>query len=83
MEEARNNAQKSRILELPKEPYVVLSNNNERLTFYYGHLKSHRNGMNIEDKEWIKYGGDILTVVFDETFANYHNICSTVIGSMS
>ena len=61
---------------LQKEPYAVLSNNNATLTFYYDHLKSVRNGMNIDDK-LVNHRDDIVTVVFDESFANCHNICST------
>ena len=63
---------------LQKEPYVVLSNDNENLTFYYDHLKFDRNGRNIEGKKWReKHKDDIETVYFDESFANCHNICST------
>ena len=62
---------------LQKEPYVVLSNDNENLTFYYDHLKFDRNGRNIEDKKWREHSDDIVTVFFDESFANCHNICST------
>ena len=62
---------------LQKEPYAVLSNNNATLTFYYDQLKSDRNGMNIEDKKWREHSDDIVTVFFDESFANCHNICST------
>ena len=63
---------------LQKEPYVVLSNDNENLIFYYDHLKFDRNGRNIEGKKWReKYKDDIETVYFDESFANCHNICST------
>ena len=77
-EEARRKAEEElRILELQKEPYAVLSNNNATLTFYYDHLKSDRNGMNIEDKKWKNHWDDIVTVFFDESFANCHNICST------
>ena len=77
-EEARRKAEEElRILELQKEPYAVLSNNNATLTFYYDHLKSDRNGMNIEDKKWREHSDDIVTVFFDESFANCHNICST------
>ena len=77
-EEARRKAEEElRILELQKEPYAVLSNNNTTLTFYYDHLKSDRNGMNIEDKKWKNHWDDIVTVFFDESFANCHNICST------
>ena len=76
-EEAKRKEEELRILELQKEPYVVLSNNNATLTFYYDHLKSDRNGMNIEDEKWKEHRNDIVTVFFDESFANCHNICST------
>ena len=77
-EEARRKAEEElRNLELQKEPYAVLSNNNATLTFYYDHLKSDRNGMNIEDQKWKNHKDDIVTVFFDESFANCHNICST------
>lgn len=76
-EEAKRKAEEElRILELQTKPYAVLSNNDATLTFYYDHLKSNRNGMNIEDIErYYKYC--IVTVSFDESFANCHNICST------
>ena len=74
-EEAKRKAEELRILESKKEPYAALSNNYETLTFYYDHLKSDRNGMNIENRGWITVG--LRTIVFDESFANYHNICST------
>ena len=77
-EEARRKAEEElRIRELQTKPYAVLSNNNATLTFYYDHLKSDRNGMNIEDKKWKEHRNDIVTVVFDKSFANCHNICST------
>ena len=77
-EEARRKAEEElRILELQTKPYAVLSNNNATLTFYYDHLKSDRNGMNIEDQKWKNHKDDIVTVFFDESFANCHNICST------
>ena len=76
-EEAKRKEEELRILELQKEPYVVLSNNNATLTFYYDHLKSDRKGMNIENEKWKNHKDDIVTVFFDESFANCHNICST------
>ena len=66
-----------RILELQKEPYAVLSNNNETLTFYYDHMKSNRNGMDIDNEAWLGHRGGILEVIFDESFANCHYIRST------
>ena len=77
-EEAKRKAEEElRILELQKEPYAVFSNNYATLTLYYDHLKSARNGMNIEDITRTTQRFDIVTVFFDESFANCHNICST------
>lgn len=60
-----------------REPYVALSNNNQILTFYFDHLKSDRNGMNLDRFNWVTYRRDVITVIFDESFANYHDTCST------
>ena len=78
-EEAKRKAEEEeakRIAAL-REPYVALSNNNQTLTFYCDHLKSDRNGMNLNRFNWVTYRCDVITVIFDESFANYHDTCST------
>ena len=77
-EEARvkAEAEAKRIAAL-REPYVALSNNNRTLTLYYDHLKDDRNGTNLNSVDWVTYRYDVTTVVFDESFANYHDTCST------
>ena len=60
-----------------REPYVALSKNNQTLTFYYDHLKSNRNGVELEGR-WHSFKmSNVITVVFDESFANFHDIYST------
>ncbi len=65
------------------EPYVVLSDNNTVLTFYYNDQKSARGGMGIESLReagpvWLEAGRIIERVVFDESFANCTTITSTI-----
>ena len=63
--------------ELPNEPYAVLSDSNTVLKFYYDNLKASRGGMSVgpftysNDREWDNSAEQIVTVVFDDTFANY------------
>ena len=70
------------------QPYAVLSDNNTVLTFYYDNQKTIRNGMSVGpiayDKvnykplsEWYGYSSSIKTVVFDDSFADCHDITST------
>lgn len=65
------------------EPYAVLSENNTVLTFYYDNEKEARAGMDVgpfasaPSREWDKYETDIVSVVFDATFANCNSITST------
>lgn len=70
------------------EPYALLSNNNSTLKFYYDGNKLSRGGMNIRDvkiytngqtsMEWDNYRQVITTVEFDNSFAKYNTIPSTV-----
>lgn len=68
-----------------KEPYAVLSDDNQTLTFYYDTTKKERNGMGIGpfkfkngvDSGWYRMRNSIGTVVFDESFADYHELTST------
>ena len=65
------------------EPYVVLSDNNTVLTFYYDNEKSARGGMYIGDVidrtqyGWNDYRESITTVVFEASMANCTSIIST------
>lgn len=75
------------------EPYVVLSENNTVLTFFYDERKRANNGMGVgpfnvtfnnDDKtstvtgrEWEDKVSEIRTVVFDQSFANCKTIGST------
>ena len=67
-------------IQLP-EPYVVLSNDNTTLTFYFDTKKKERNGMDIGpqvyNEPWINYRNNITTVIFDDSFANYDGLTST------
>jgi surface protein len=75
-----------------KEPYVVLSDNNTVLTFYYDDQKAARNGMGVgpftesydKDRQrfivntgWYEQRENIINVVFDESFANCTTLTST------
>lgn len=67
------------------EAYAALSNDNTTLTFYYDNQKTSRNGMSIgpfeskSDRGWDECRKDILTVVFDDSFAQYTDLQSTVL----
>ena len=61
------------------EPYALLSTVNSVLTFYYDmHKTEKNNSMDIgsftsyNDVPWRSSNGTITTVVFDDSFANYH-----------
>lgn len=69
-----------------KEPYAVLSNDNKTLTFYYDTNKEANNGMDVGpftfnngsvNSGWYNNRSSIQTVVFDESFGNYHDLTST------
>ena len=76
-EEAQRLAEEAKCIAALREPYVALSKNNQTLTFYYDHLKSNRNGVELEGR-WNSYKTrNAITVVFDESFANFHDIYST------
>ena len=74
---------------LETEPYAVLSDNNDTLTFYYDHLKKQRGGMDLDiiEKEecgciftntrWDEQSEKISTVIFDDSFSRCHCIHST------
>ena len=56
------------------EPYAVLSDDNMVLTFYFDGMKESRNGLSIgpfnkEDIRWNGCYSDIITVVFEDSFA--------------
>ena len=63
------------------EPYVVLSDNNTVLTFYYDDQKFARGGVDVTSNNgkvgWYDQRGTIISVVFDESFANYTTLTST------
>ncbi|MBO4801132.1 MAG: BspA family leucine-rich repeat surface protein [Bacteroidaceae bacterium] len=65
------------------EPYAVLSDNNTVLTFYYDAQKSVRGGMSVgpfnhnDERGWHNERESIMTVVFDESFANCLMLTST------
>ena len=71
------------MLSWAQEPYAVLSENNTVLTFYYDDQKAARGGMDVgpfpsaPSRGWDKYETDIISVVFDATFANCSSITST------
>ena len=65
------------------EPYAVLSDDIQTLTFYYDNQKAARYGMDIgpfssaSDRGWDAILSNIETVVFDESFAGYTDLTST------
>ena len=70
------------------QPYAALSENNTVLTFYYDTKKLARKGMSVGPieydevhyrplSEWYDYSSSIKTVVFDDSFADCHDITST------
>ena len=64
-------------------PYAVLSENNTKLTFYYDDQKEARGGMSVgpfngtSARGWHENRDNIITVVFNETFAECHSLTST------
>ena len=65
------------------EPYAVLSDNNTVLTFYYDDQKAARNGMSVGpfssdiERGWNEQDRNIISVIFDESFANCTSLTST------
>ena len=64
------------------EPYAVLSENNTVLTFYYDEKKNERNGMSVgpfdyTSERWNGHHAEILSVIFDSSFANCSTLTST------
>lgn len=59
------------------KPYVVLSNDNTQLTFYYDEFKEVRGGMNVDRNNWKNNAGKGRIVVFDDSFAYYTGLTST------
>ncbi len=70
------------------QAYAALSDNNTVLTFYYDTKKLARKGMSVGPiaydevhykplSEWYDYSSLIKKVVFDDSFANCHDITST------
>ena len=68
---------------VPPKPYALLSDDNMTLTFYCDYNKKSRNGMNVgpfseaSDRGWHTQRENIITVVFDESFADYTGLTST------
>ena len=68
-----------------QEPYAVLSDDNTTQTFYYDNNKTSSGGMSIGPFEykpggstsWSDHCKEIVTVVFDDSFANYTTLSST------
>ena len=65
-----------------QEPYAVLSDDNTVLTFYYDENKESRGGMSVgpfmdENSQWEGHAKDIITAVFDDSFANCTSITNT------
>jgi len=65
------------------EPYAVLSDNNNVLTFYYDTEREQRNGMSVgpfpsySERGWHDQRESITNVVFDASFAEYTALTST------
>ena len=63
------------------EPYVVLSQDNQTVTFYYDDQKAAREGIDINNKYLNKDSsspyGSATVAVFDASFANYQPVSTT------
>lgn len=66
------------------EPYTVLSDDKETLTFYYDNKRVERGGSTLEktfsyiqERSWDGSAESIKTVVFDESFSNYNDLQGT------
>lgn len=63
-----------------KTAYAVQSNDKTTLTFYYDNNEGRREGHNYSENnfgKWINNIKDIVKVVFDPSFSEYHDIYST------
>ena len=59
------------------EPYVVFSDDNTTLTFFYDDQKASRNGLDLNKDSWASANEQIISVIFDNSFANCTTITST------
>lgn len=65
-----------------KEVYMVLTNSNSKLTFYYDANKASRSGTVVDligtsGYGWSSFKDYITSVEFDPSFADYHGLTST------
>ena len=66
-----------------QEPYAIFIDNGTALEFRYDNEKAARGGMDIgpfdsgSDRPWNTYAEGIISVIFDESFANCTSITST------
>ena len=60
------------------EAYAALSEGNTVLTFYFDDQKDARSGMGLDANNWYSYKSEIVSVVFDVSFASYNDLTSTV-----
>lgn len=70
--------------QLGPQPYAILSDSNTVLTFYYNDLyEAYRGAMYVgpfndeEERDWHYQRASIISVVFDESFAQYTSLTST------
>ena len=70
--------------QLGPQPYAILSDSNSVLTFYYDDLYEARRGAmyvgpfnDEEERDWHNQRTSIISVVFDESFAQYSSLTST------
>lgn len=70
--------------QLGPQPYAILSDSNTVLTFYYNDLyEAYRGAMYVgpfndeEERDWHNQRASIISVVFDESFAQYTSLTST------
>ena len=70
--------------QLGPQPYAILSDSNSVLTFYYDDLYEARRGAmyvgpfnDEEERDWHNQRTSIISVVFDESFAQYTSLTST------
>ncbi|MBO7099479.1 MAG: InlB B-repeat-containing protein [Bacteroidaceae bacterium] len=59
------------------DPYILLSDDNTVLTFYCDDQMEIRQGLDVYDQPWSSLSADIITVVFDESFAYCTTLTST------
>lgn len=71
------------IIASAQEPYAVMIDDNTAIEFRYDNEKAARGGMDIgpfdsgSDRPWNTYAEGIISVIFDESFANCTSITST------